>query len=250
MSPYPQLRITPSAPTLRTTQSRVSYGLPLVEDQSVALDARDHRWHAAAQPFGEGFVGVHDGGLGDPQRGVFGGRFDEQRERQPFGPADAAACPDRLLARVCAQLGTTAGGLVISAACASGAAALALSAGAALAQVLIMSSPQVPEGFHGDAVGGGAGSVFGASGSSNFLSKTTAILATAFFINSLVLAYMASHRDAPSTVIDEIEQTQQVEMVTPEPVMQELDQGVDETVPMPVEEPAQIDVPPPASDTE
>jgi preprotein translocase subunit SecG len=98
--------------------------------------------------------------------------------------------------------------------------------------------------------GGGAGSVFGASGSSNFLSKTTAILATAFFINSLVLAYMASHRDAPSTVIDEIEQTQQVEMVTPEPVMQELDQGVDETVPMPVEEPAQIDVPPPASDTE
>jgi preprotein translocase subunit SecG len=98
--------------------------------------------------------------------------------------------------------------------------------------------------------GGGAGSVFGASGSSNFLSKTTAILATAFFINSLVLAYMASHRDAPSTVIDEIEQTQQVEMVTPEPVMQELDQGADETVPMPVEEPAQIDVPPPASDTE
>jgi len=98
--------------------------------------------------------------------------------------------------------------------------------------------------------GGGAGSVFGASGSSNFLSKTTAILATAFFINSLVLAYMASHRDAPSTVIDEIEQTQQVEMVTPEPVMQELDQGTDETVPLPVEEPAAIDVPPPASDTE
>ena len=98
--------------------------------------------------------------------------------------------------------------------------------------------------------GGGAGSVFGASGSSNFLSKTTAILATAFFINSMVLAYMASHRDAPSTVIDEIEQTQQVEMVTPEPVMQELDRGMDETVPMPVEEPAEIDVPPPASETE
>lgn len=29
--------------------------------------------------------------------------------------------------------------------------------------------------------GGGAGSVFGASGSANFLSKTTAIFATAFF---------------------------------------------------------------------
>jgi len=58
--------------------------------------------------------------------------------------------------------------------------------------------------------GGGAGSVFGASGASNFLSKTTAILAVAFFINSLVLAYMASHREGPATVIDEIEQVQQV----------------------------------------
>lgn len=43
--------------------------------------------------------------------------------------------------------------------------------------------------------GGGAGSVFGATGSSNFLSKTTALFATAFFINSSVLAYMAANRD-------------------------------------------------------
>jgi len=43
--------------------------------------------------------------------------------------------------------------------------------------------------------GGGAGSVFGASGSANFLSKATAIFATAFFINSLVLAYLAANRD-------------------------------------------------------
>jgi len=51
--------------------------------------------------------------------------------------------------------------------------------------------------------GGGAGSVFGASGSANFLSKTTAIFATAFFINSLVLAYLASNRDIPSdSVLD------------------------------------------------
>ena len=51
--------------------------------------------------------------------------------------------------------------------------------------------------------GGGSGSVFGATGSSNFLSKTTAILATAFFINSLVLAYLASNRDIEAgSVID------------------------------------------------
>ncbi len=43
--------------------------------------------------------------------------------------------------------------------------------------------------------GGGAGSVFGASGSANFLSKTTAVFAIGFFMNSLLLAYLASHRD-------------------------------------------------------
>ena len=43
--------------------------------------------------------------------------------------------------------------------------------------------------------GGGAGSVFGATGSANFLSKTTAIFAIGFFVNSLVLAYLASNRD-------------------------------------------------------
>ena len=53
--------------------------------------------------------------------------------------------------------------------------------------------------------GGGAGSVFGASGSSNFLSKSTAILATAFFLNSLVLAYLASHRDVQTdSILDAI----------------------------------------------
>ncbi len=116
----------------------------------------------------------------------------------------------------------------------------------------------------GAVLGGGAGSVFGASGSSNFLSKTTAILATAFFINSLVLAYMASHREESATVIDEIEQAQQVEVTAPEPVMQEFGQGIDETVPFPFDEPVESDVPlpvsedvpvegdvpPPASDTE
>ena len=53
--------------------------------------------------------------------------------------------------------------------------------------------------------GGGGGSVFGATGSSNFLSKSTAILATAFFINSMVLAYLASHRDVQTdSILDAI----------------------------------------------
>jgi len=102
----------------------------------------------------------------------------------------------------------------------------------------------------GAVLGGGAGSVFGSSGSSNFLSKTTAILATAFFVNSLVLAYMASHRVGPATVIDQIEQTQQLEVIAPEPALQEFGPGIDETVPIPFSEPAESDVPPPASKTE
>ena len=51
--------------------------------------------------------------------------------------------------------------------------------------------------------GGGAGSVFGATGSANFLSKTTAIFAVGFFINSLVLAYLAANREVQTdSVID------------------------------------------------
>lgn len=58
-------------------------------------------------------------------------------------------------------------------------------------------------GGGGGGGGGGAGSVFGASGSANFLSRTTAVLATAFFITSLSLAYLAStSTSGPSSVMD------------------------------------------------
>jgi preprotein translocase subunit SecG len=43
---------------------------------------------------------------------------------------------------------------------------------------------------------GSSGSLFGAAGSANFLSRTTAILATIFFLSSLGLTYMASNRGA------------------------------------------------------
>ena len=46
---------------------------------------------------------------------------------------------------------------------------------------------------------GGSGSLFGASGSANFLSRTTAILATVFFISTLALAYFGSARPAASS---------------------------------------------------
>ena len=42
--------------------------------------------------------------------------------------------------------------------------------------------------------GGSSGSLFGASGSANFLSRATAVLATVFFLTSLALAYLATHK--------------------------------------------------------
>lgn len=41
---------------------------------------------------------------------------------------------------------------------------------------------------------GSAGSLFGASGSANFLSRTTAVMAAVFFLTSLGLTYLSSHK--------------------------------------------------------
>lgn len=43
---------------------------------------------------------------------------------------------------------------------------------------------------------GASGSLFGATGSANFLSRSTAIAATIFFVCTLALAYMSSHRES------------------------------------------------------
>ena len=45
---------------------------------------------------------------------------------------------------------------------------------------------------------GGSGSLFGASGSANFLSRTTAVLATVFFVCTLALAYFGNIRPTAS----------------------------------------------------
>ncbi|MFA7268360.1 MAG: preprotein translocase subunit SecG [Sterolibacterium sp.] len=58
----------------------------------------------------------------------------------------------------------------------------------------------------GAAFGGGAsGSLFGASGSANFMSRTTAILAAIFFLTSLSLSYLATNRvKTPASVMDTV----------------------------------------------
>ena len=50
---------------------------------------------------------------------------------------------------------------------------------------------------------GSSGSLFGAAGSANFLSRTTAILAAVFFASSLGLTWLASHHSGPSGVMQQ-----------------------------------------------
>lgn len=57
----------------------------------------------------------------------------------------------------------------------------------------------------GAAFGAGAsGTVFGARGSANFLSRSTAILAAMFFMTSLGLAYMGSQRTGPDSLMNQV----------------------------------------------
>ena len=51
---------------------------------------------------------------------------------------------------------------------------------------------------------GSAGSLFGSSGSANFLSRSTAVAATLFFITSLSLTYIYSHPAEQLGVMDKV----------------------------------------------
>lgn len=54
----------------------------------------------------------------------------------------------------------------------------------------------------GAAFGSGtSGSLFGVSGASNLLSRTTAIMVAVFFCTSLGLTYFSGHRDHDSSVV-------------------------------------------------
>lgn len=52
--------------------------------------------------------------------------------------------------------------------------------------------------------GGSSGSLFGATGSANFLSRTTAVCATIFFVSTLALSYFGNARPgaASDSVLD------------------------------------------------
>lgn len=61
---------------------------------------------------------------------------------------------------------------------------------------------------------GSSGSLFGATGSSNFLSKATGILAAVFFITCLGLNYLAGSQTHAGSVVDSIKVEQKSEVPT------------------------------------
>src|SRR6516162_6859658 len=81
----------------------------------------------------------------------------------------------------------------------------------------------------GAAFGSGAsGSLFGAAGSANFLSRTTAILATVFFITSVGLTYVATQRGTAQGVM---KQQQGVMQSAPEPASKDAKDSKADQVP-------------------
>ncbi|WP_455206713.1 preprotein translocase subunit SecG [Kaarinaea lacus] len=70
--------------------------------------------------------------------------------------------------------------------------------------------------FGAGAAGGASGSVFGAQGSGNFLSRSTAILATVFFVTSLSLAYLAQSSKGPTSLLESVQPQTASDVPVPE----------------------------------
>jgi preprotein translocase subunit SecG len=99
----------------------------------------------------------------------------------------------------------------------------------------------------GAAFGSGASAtVFGARGSGNFLSRSTAVIATLFFLTSMALAYFAAQIGEPAGLMDGVDRAP----VAPAAVKLE-DAGPGTEVPPPVPSLDEIsEVPPPAAVSE
>jgi len=82
--------------------------------------------------------------------------------------------------------------------------------------------------FGAGAAGGASGSVFGSQGSGNFLSRSTAMLATVFFLTSLSLAYLTRNVEGEKSLMESTQEVpvEQVRKAAPEtdaPVVPESD---------------------------
>lgn len=65
---------------------------------------------------------------------------------------------------------------------------------------------------------GSSGSLFGASGSANFLSRTTGVIAAIFFVSTLGLTYFSGHKLEDNGVMENVMPNQSSVPVEPPPV--------------------------------
>jgi preprotein translocase subunit SecG len=72
---------------------------------------------------------------------------------------------------------------------------------------------------------GSSGSLFGASGSANFLSRTTGVLAAVFFMTSLGLTYLSTNRNESGGVMDKAVPIQSVKPTEPAPAAPPAEEG-------------------------
>jgi preprotein translocase subunit SecG len=70
---------------------------------------------------------------------------------------------------------------------------------------------------------GSAGSLFGSSGSANFLSRSTAVAATIFFVTSLSLTYIYAHPTQGQGVMDKVDTSKIVPQVESVPTAPDVD---------------------------
>ncbi len=90
----------------------------------------------------------------------------------------------------------------------------------------------------GAAFGAGAsGTVFGAKGSANFLSRSTAVMATLFFLTSLGLAYLGSQRPVGRSLLEQTTPAEQTQLQSP-PAAQQPDATPTPELPAPEQVPA------------
>ena len=62
---------------------------------------------------------------------------------------------------------------------------------------------------------GSAGSLFGSSGSANFLSRSTGVAAAIFFVTSLTLTYLSGHHSQALGVMDKADLSKVAQPVSP-----------------------------------
>ncbi len=78
---------------------------------------------------------------------------------------------------------------------------------------------------------GSAGSLFGSSGSANFLSRSTAVAATVFFITSLILTYLYSTPAKEQGVMDKVDVQTLQQQAVPAPANAETSDSKSQQIP-------------------